>query len=240
MAKYTIELRKVCDIYGRNEVENWFKEWNLSDYLTNEEINVITERGVFNKDRLATQIIDTYFMREIGEETPALFKLRAKNKMKLLMEEYSPLIYSASIKYDPLVNVDVTETYSREVNDKGSSLTNDTGHSESNNTNNASGLTVNSDTPQGQISKSAILSGSYASNTQAGESTSSVNDTTNTSASSKEDRNSQSLETSSKTTKGNSGVSATAQKMIEQYRDNIRAINREIIEELNILFMGLF
>lgn len=224
MAKYTIELRKICDLIGRENVEAYFKDWNLSDYLTTDEIEVINNRGVFSKDKLASQIVDTYFMREIGEETPALFKLRAKNKMRLLMEEYAPLIYSASIKYDPLVNVDVTETYSRQVNDTGNAV--------SNTTNDASGLTVNSDTPQGQISKDAILSGSYASNTQAGESTSSSSDTTDTS--------SQSIEQSSKTTKGNSGVSATAQKMIEQYRDNIRAINREIIEELNILFMGLF
>ena len=40
--------------------------------------------------------------------------------------------------------------------------------------------------------------------------------------------------------KGNSGVSATAQKMVEQYRQNIRAIDYEIIKELNDLFMGLF
>lgn len=224
MAKYTIELRKICDLIGRENVEAYFKDWNLSDYLTTDEIEVINNRGVFSKDKLASQIVDTYFMREIGEETPALFKLRAKNKMRLLMEEYAPLIYSASIKYDPLVNVDVTETYSRQVNDTGNAI--------SNTTNDASGLTVNSDTPQGQISKDAILSGSYASNTQAGESTSSSSDTTDTT--------SQSIEQSSKTTKGNSGVTATAQKMIEQYRNNIRAINREIIEELNILFMGLF
>lgn len=224
MAKYTIELRKVCDIYGRETVENWFKDWRLEDYLTEKEINVINSRGIFSKDKLATQIVNTYFMREIGQETPALFKLYAKNKMDQIMEEYSPLIYSASIEYDPLVNVDFTETYSRQVNDAG--------NASSNTTNNASGLTVNSDTPQGQISKSAILSGSYASNTQAGESTSSSIDSTNTT--------SQSIEQSSKTTKGNSGVSATAQKMIEQYRDNIRAINREIIEKLNDLFMGLF
>ena len=38
MAKYTIELRKVCDLYGRDTVESWFKEWNLEDYLTEDEI----------------------------------------------------------------------------------------------------------------------------------------------------------------------------------------------------------
>ena len=242
MSKYTTNFRSLIDggFVTREEIENIFKSYNLNDYLTADEIEVITTRGTWTPDKLAKKIVDHYFMKDLGFETYAMFRHYAKIQMEEIMESKLPLIYSSSIKYDPLINVDVTESYSREVNDKGSSLTNDTGHSESNNTNNSSGLTVNSDTPQGQISKSAILSGSYASNTQAGESTSSVNDTTNTSASSKEDRNSQSLETSSKTTKGNSGVSATAQAMIKQYRDNIRAIDYEIIKELNDLFMGLF
>ena len=52
--------------------------------------------------------------------------------------------------------------------------------------------------------------------------------------------NSNTDESYTKNVKGNSGVSATAQKMIEQYRNNIRALDREIIDKLNILFMGLF
>ena len=204
MAKYTIELRRLCDIYTRSEVESWFKDYELSDYLTEEEIEVITDRGTWSKDKLAKKIVDNYFMREIGLETPALFKLYVKNKMNNIMESKLPLIYSASIEYDPLVNVNFTTTLSREVNDSGS------------------GLSIQSDTPQGQINKADILAGNYASSTQGGENTS------------------QSIETSSTTTKGNSGVSATAQKMIEQYRENIRAIDYEIIKELNSLFMGLY
>ena len=204
MAKYTIELRRLCDIYTRSEVEGWFKDYELSDYLTQDEINIITERGTWSKDKLAKKIVDNYFMREIGLETPALFKLYVKNKMNNIMESKLPLIYSASIEYDPLVNVNFTTTLSRQVNDSGS------------------GLSIQSDTPQGQINKADILAGNYASSTQGGENTS------------------ESIETSSTTTKGNSGVSATAQKMIEQYRENIRAIDYEIIKELNSLFMGLY
>ena len=204
MAKYTIELRRLCDIYTRSEVESWFKDYELSDYLTEDEINTITERGTWSKDKLAKKIVDNYFMREIGLETPALFKLYVKNKMNNIMESKLPLIYSASIEYDPLINVNFTTTLSRQVNDSGS------------------GLTIQSDTPQGQITKAEILAGNYASSTQGGE------------------NSSESIETSSTTTKGNSGVSATAQKMIEQYRENIRAIDYEIIKELNSLFMGLY
>lgn len=212
MAKYTIELRKVCDLYTREEVESWFKEWELSDYLTEEEIDVINERGTYSKDRLAHMIVNHYYMREIGQETPALFHLMVSNRMAEIMEEYAPKIYSASIKFDPLVNVDFEETYNREINDTGLS--------------NSSGLSVNSDTPQGQINKNQILQGKFASATSASEGES------NTS--------SQSLETSSKRTKGNSGVSATAQALIKQYRDIIITINKDIIKDLNDLFMGLY
>ena len=212
MAKYTIEIRSLCDLYTRDVIESWFKDYELTDYLADDEIEVITERGTWSKDKLAKKIVDYYFTREIGFETPALFKLHVKSKMNNIMESKLPLIYSSAIKYDPLVNVDVTTTVSRQIDDTGSS--------------NASGLTVNSDTPQGQISKTEILAGNYASSTQAGES---ANSTTN-----------QSIEESSTRTKGNSGVSATAQKMVEQYRQNIRAIDYEIIKELNSLFMGLY
>ena len=224
MSKYTIELRKVCDIYTREEVESWFKDYDISDYLTPDEIKVITDRNTWNKDKLAKKIVDYYFMREIGQETPALFKHYAKIKMDLIMESKLPLIYSASIKYDPLVNVDYTETYKKENSDSG--------NSNSTSNNNASGLTVNSDTPQGQINKNAILNGDYASSTQAGESTNQMIDTTNT--------NSKGQEDSIKTVKGNAGISATAQAMVKQYRENIRAIDYEIIKELSSLFMMLY
>lgn len=220
MARYTIELRNVISIFGEETVKGWFSDYDLSDYLTDDEIAVITARGVWNKDKLAQAILDHYYMYEIGFETPALFKHQAKVLMRELMEEKAPLIYSASIEYDPLVNVDYTESYSGE----------NTGSNNSSSSSTGSGLTVNSDTPQGQISKATILAGSYASSTGANESTNSVTDESTNSG----------TQTYSKTVKGNSGVSATAQKMIQQYRDNIIMINRDIIKDMNTLFMGIY
>ena len=112
--------------------------------------------------------------------------------------------------------------------------TGNTGVSSSTSSSEASSLGVNSDTPQGQITKSSILAGSYATSTGANENESSVSSNTNNQS------NSNTAENYTKRVKGNSGVSATAQKMIEQYRANIRAIDREIIEKLGILFMGLY
>lgn len=224
MAKYTMELRTVIEYTSREEVENYFKDYCLNNYLRPNEIESILNANIWSKDRLASKIVDHYYMREIGYETIGLFKHNAKVYMQEIMERYLPLIYSSSINYDPLVNVDFTESFTRNINGTGSS--------ESTSENNASGLSVNSDTPQGQISKTAILNGEYASNTGASETASTINDSTS--------NTNETEETYTKKVKGNSGVSATAQKMVQQYRDNIIAIDEKIIKELDKLFMGLY
>lgn len=220
MASYTIELRNIVKTYGMDTVKSWFTSYELSDYLTDEEIAVITARGVWDKNKLAERIIEHYAMREIGFETPSYFAMKAKVLMNEIMEEKAPLIYSASIKYDPLVNVDFVETYDEDS----------TGKSNSSSSNNGSGVNISSDTPQGKISKSAILNGDYASATSASESNNTTDDSTNT----------EGKQHYVKTTKGNSGVSATAQAMIRQYRQNIIMINHDIIDACGSLFMNLY
>lgn len=228
MAKYTIELRKVCDYYGRETVENWFKDYEISNYLTSIQVEQITKFNVWSKDRLATKIVDHYFMREIGFETPALFKHYAKVKMQEIMERQLPKIYSNFLEYDPLSNVDFTEEYTREIIGTGKNEGN------SNSSNNASGLNINSDTPQGQISKENILNGTYASNTNASESSITDNTTANSSS------ESSTTEKFTRHQEGDNGVIITNQRLVKEYREIIVAIDEEIINELNILFMGLY
>lgn len=208
MSRYTTELRLIVQNTSLEEVQSWFKDYKLSDYLTEEEIAVIDERGTWSKDKLAELIVDHYWMHEIGLETVALFKHQAKVAMREIMEEKLPLIYSASLKYDPLVNVDFTETYEEENRQDG----------------NADGLNVNSDTPQGQISKETILGGSYASSTGASEGTS----------------HSEGTQSYTRTQKGNSGSLTTAQALVQQYRKNIIMINRDIVNDLANLFMQIY
>lgn len=220
MSKYTYELREVISTFGEEEVKKWFMDYDLNEFLTPEEIQTITDKGVWSKEQLARRILTHFYTREIGTEGIGQFMNFVKDKMQEIMETYAPIIYSASIKYDPLVNVNYSEIYS------GTSGSNSSSSSSSNGT----GLTVNSDTPQGQINKSDILSGKYASSTGANESTNNINDSSR----------SQGVEDYVKTIKGNSGVSATSQAMIRQYRDVIRAVNTEIVYELEPLFMGIY
>ena len=224
MAKYTMELRTIIDYTSRETVEGFFKDYCLNNYLRPNEIESILNANIWSKDKLAKKIVDHYYTREIGFETMGLFKHYVKFTMNELMEEKLPLIYSVSIGYDPLINVDYTESFTRNIKNDGTS--------ESTTNTNSSGLGVNSDTPQGQISKSNILAGSYASSTSASEAESEGSDNTTTSNNTDE--------VYTKRIKGNSGTLTTAQALIKQYRENIIAIDRDIINELNDLFMGLY
>ena len=231
MSKYTMELRETFEpirfnppLFTRATVEGWFKAYDLNDYLTSEQQAVITATGLWSKDKLAKKIVNHYYMHEIGFETIGLFIHECEDFMEELMEEYLPLIYSSAIQYDPLVNVDYVESFARSQN-----LTNSSSSSSSSD---GSSLGVQSDTPQGQVSKASILAGNYATSTSATE-----NEVSSDTSSSSTGNN---LENYTKRVKGNSGVSATAQKMIEQYRNNIRAIDREIIEKVGILFMRIY
>lgn len=231
MADYTILLKDLFtpnrfgfSYFSRAEVESWFMDYELSDYLTPEQIEKITSAGMWSKEKLASKIVDHYFMREIGYETPALFQHFAKIKMKEIMEYELPVVYSNSLEYDPLESVlfDITET--RQIQGQGSS--------ESSSTSNGSGLSVASDTPQTNINKADILAGHYASQTNASESTTGVNGTTDTS--------SQTTEQFTHHEQGNKGVVDSYQKMVVDYRKSLVAVDREIIEQLDELFMGIY
>ena len=232
MATYTMELRKVCEYYGRDTVESWFKSYEISHYLTPEQIEQIEKFGVWSKERLAKKIVDWYFMREIGFETPALFEHYAKITMERIMESKLPKIYSSFLEYDPLSSVDYVEEYTREI--EGTSNTN--GSSSSSSRSNGSGLNINNDTPETNISKQDIETGIYASSVNQSETTAEINDNTTTNA----EGRSNTIERYTHSMKGDNGVIVTNQYLVREYREIISAVDSEIIDELDYLFMGLY
>lgn len=228
MATYTVELRKLCELYGRDEIENWFKDYKIEDYLTPVQIEQIEKFDVWSKDRLARKIVDHYYMREIGLETPELFKHYAKVYMQEIMERQFPKIYSNFLEYDPLSNVDFTETYTREI--EGSSE----GTSASNSKNNATGQNINNDTPQTRITKQDLQTGAYASQVNQSDTETTIEDETNAQSSSN------TIEKFTRHEEGDNGVIITNQRLIKEYREIIVAIDEEIINELSKLFMGIY
>lgn len=248
MAKYTMQLRTICDLFGRQEVESWFTNYKLENYLLPSQIATINKNQLWTKERLAEKIVDHYYMREIGLETPTLFKHYAKVTMQEIMGRYLPIIYTNAIEYDPLVNVDFTESFEREINGNAignvSNESSGEGSSNSSSDNTASGLGINSDTPQGQINKQSILNGQYASKTNADESESHIEDETNTQTSSTSSTDSTSqtktVESSTLHKMGNDGSLTTVQNLIKQFRGIIDSTDEKIINELNSLFMGIY
>lgn len=232
MASYTIELRNVCELYSREEVESWFKDYKLEDYLLPEQLEQMQKYNIWSKDRLATKIVNHYWMREIGFETPALFSLAVKNTMEEIMQEKLPLIYTMFLNYDPLINVDYTETFKRTA--EGSA--NSQGNSKSNSASKSEGLNINNDTPQTNINRQDIESGAFATNVNQTDTSSSISDITNTNNNSTNNT----VEEYSRNFKGNQGISATYQRMIQLFRENVMSIDKDIINELNGLFMGLY
>lgn len=209
MAQYTLQLRELESLEGREGLKTWFEDYNLEDYLTPAQIQTINDRGVWSKEKLADQIIDHYYTREIGLETPALFKLKLKVALREIMEEKAPLIWTASLNINPLNEFEITTV----SNGSGSS----------NSSTDTSGLNIHSNTPQGKINKSQILNGDYASSTDGNEGTakSQGSDTTHNESNS-------------------TGRNRSEVMLLREYRENIIMINRDIVNDLADLFIGIY
>ena len=240
MSDYTVQLRRVCEIYGRDEVENWFKSYNLEDALTPEQISAITKYNVWSKDKLAEMIVDHYYMREIGFETPALFKHYATVTMKEIMPRYLLKIYTQFLEYDPLSSVDYVEEYTREIEGTASGESKSNGSSNSSSISNSSSLTIDNKTPQSRITKQKLESGVYASEVAQTDSETGIEDNTETQNSSSSSGESKTVEKYTHSMKGDNGVIVTNQYLVREFRELAVSFNEEIINELNILFMGLF
>ena len=172
-----------------------------------------------------------------------------KLNFKKLCGNYLPIIYTTSINYNPLINETFSESeqlYKSKSEVKNSTInasTSSTGQNASTSSSSSSGLIVNSDTPQGQISKQGILQGDYASSTQANENESSISDTTATNTSGSSQNQEATTNTGNENyTKTKSGfdLKMTKSDLIANYRKNIYNVNEKIIEDLNSLFFALF
>lgn len=193
------------------------------------------------------KIIDHYYFRQIGQETPQRFRHYLKCKLREIMPYYiqryeSVALMAEGIKsgeINPLENYSMVEegTNSESANAKrtGSGTTSMTGSGEVTNTKN--GTQKFSDTPQNNLSNLD----NYLTNAT-------VNDENEHSQSS-ETKNGTQSETNTEestgngshtlTRHGNIGVTTYAQ-MLEGYRQTFINVDMEIIEELNCLFLGVY
>ena len=97
MSDYTITLKRCSEVYSKPEVLSWFTNYDLHNYLSQQQINELTGLGIFGtdgwtKEYLAEMIFEHYYLREIAYETPEMFRHYSKVKMQEIMRKISSFI----------------------------------------------------------------------------------------------------------------------------------------------------
>lgn len=165
------------------------------------------KRNNFEKD-----FIEHFYFDEIGQETIARFKQRLKIKLNLIMPYWNKILEVDSLKQRILDNYDVTETYTRDIENNSNMK------SDSTNKN------LFSDTP---ITRTDLEQVDYYTNI--GKNFSNGNT----------EGNSNAHETWRRTMKGNIGVQTDADSVVKYWK-SLRKIEEEIFKECDSLFMGVF
>lgn len=198
MSNYTTQLRYL--------VESGF-DLGLKDYPIFDEAH---------REELNKKLIEHYYMREIGAETPALFKLFLNRSMAEIMPYYNQLYKSALIEFDPLNGYEMTET------ETANSSSESTGESSGN------GRNLYSDTPQSEITFEDIVNNKYA--------TSATIDETGANTKS----NTEGESTRTKTTKGSQYHNPS--ELLKAYRETFINIDMMVIEDESIAncFMQIY
>lgn len=187
-------------------------------------------RPILNKE-----IIDYYLMFEIGQETPFLFRHYLNTQMQLIMPKYN-IMYKAQqdIMQSPLGNVNLTETFDRNIVGQNNGKIESDGNNSSNSTFN--GKNLFQDTPAGKLSHTDIDEQKWATNLNLAKNNTSDNSILHTTNTSEDNRNT--TEEYVKTIIGNNGRKYNAEIYLKLIND-FKNIDQLVIKELDDLFMGV-
>lgn len=228
MSTYTIQLR--------NLIENNYEIFDFDYPIFDEDYRKVLQQ----------KIIDRYYFREIGFETPAQFKWYLRTRLNEIMPYYNKLYNSENIMnkegFNPLYNLDTTETQTRTIKQDSTMNQTETGTNEATDT--ASSTTTNNgkevfqDTPQSKLGDL-----NYATNItdNEGESEQKANTTStgknnNTSES---EAQANTMETYENRVLGSGGLRYPAD-IIMEWRKSFLNIDVQILDNLNDLFMGVY
>lgn len=215
MAKYTVTIKDL--------ITNNF-DLGLKDYPIYDESH---------RETLNNMIINHYLMSEIGQETPALFKLYLNNTMNEIMPKYN-ILYRAVDEYvkrqSLLSDVDLT------IDSEGSTENNALSTSVVSSTNSFSEKSkmINSDTPQGKIYLNDLENQAYATTASLGSSENSSNSGSN--STNKVDNDT--VNKNKTHTFGSNGKLPI--DVMVKIQQGILNIDESIIKELQPLFFGLY
>ena len=226
MSNYTIELR-----FLENEPFSKIFDFNYTYYMKGLVPDDVYEQ---KKKDFEKKFIETYYFDEIGYTTPDRFKQRLKNYLdkgfKIWNERYKTELEVQKQNINFLLNKDLTEERTTSGNASGTATTSSSSTSNSNNT--ANNKNIVNDTPDTRFATTENFatsittdqSTSQSTNTDSGETTSTSNQNNNV--------------TDKFTSKGNIGITSSAE-LLEKWREVIIDVDNEIIEGAEKFFMQI-
>ena len=226
MSNYTIELR-----FLNNPPMTTLFDFDYNYYMKDlvpEEVYQQKKKDFENK------FLEFYYFDEIGYKTPDRFKQRLKNYLdmgfKKWQERYKTELEVEKQNINFLLNKDLIEERTTEGNATGTATSTST--STSNTNNNSSNKNTVNDTPDTRFTSTENFATSITTDETSSNSTNTGNgETTNTS-------NQNSNVNERFTSKGNIGVTSSAE-LLEKWREVIIDIDNEIIEEADKFFMQI-
>jgi hypothetical protein len=257
MSSYTMELREYIDeLLVPESIPT------INDKLEKARKLIFNfDYPIFDQDYkpiFERHFLRNFYMREIGYETEGLFKFYLENWLSINMPYWNKMFESELLVYNPLQNslMDVTHTKKNDGNTKGtnnSTAKNDSlsgNDSNSTVTDNSFNRSLESNNPDSRLAittqdgKGVI---EYASGINEETNTNSTS-TTNHSGGSNSSTSSGSVNTNSTINEvedfvqhraGKIGVQ-TFPKMIQEHRQALLRIEKQIFEEMNQLFMLVY
>lgn len=254
MATFTMALHELLGVDTPRDADA--SRIGLDDYP-------IWDQGY--RDTLNQKIVSRFWNREIGFETPDMFVHHMRTLMGEIMPYYSELAKTTVMDFDPFETVNVTSTNTAETDvatkgttetdtatesksEQESSSTEDGESSQTTKADNSS-RNVNSDHPQTRLNDQEDYATSSADAVSA-----SVSESDGTSSGSQRQQGTGSdTSTGSQTgattgeqsnrhrdTSTQQGTQGSKARLLQEYRDAIVGVDVLILEELEVLFMGVW
>lgn len=222
--QYTISVRWIVESYSQE----------TPDITTDQKIAIALPK-IFNFDfpiydesyrsAFEDKLIRHFYFHEINITSIGRWKFMLREKLNLIMPVYNKMYEAVAIKYDPLIDTQMHETYTRNNNLTSDSSTN--GNVTQKDTSNNS--QVYSDLPQ-----TTLHGGDYATNSTQNEgtanSTQNANQTANATSNNKETYE-----------HDNTGFSSRSQQaLLMEYYESLRNVDEMVFNELRELFMLIY
>lgn len=239
MSSYTTEVRFICEsLYrlehstGYNDIEKILKSVHKKIFDFDYPIFDEKYRSV-----LEIMILRHFYTREIGFETVGLWKLKLADKMITIMPYYNKWYESDLLKFNPLWDTDFTRKGNINDTNKSKNDSESTDKGKQTNSNNSKLKSKFSDTPQGSIS--SLENDTYLTSATIDETNGSYTNTNENNSTNTIKHEATNLNEYFEIIQGNRGVFDNG-TMLRHYRETLTNINKQLLRELEDLFMLLW